>query len=56
MRQDDDTIGGEVYVRLEGMSTDIHGALESAHGVLGPCSLVAAVGYGLGQKAASISS
>jgi hypothetical protein len=55
VRQDDYAIGREVHIRLEGMRTDIHGALESAHGVLGPLGLVAAVGDGLRQEAAWIS-
>ena len=55
MGQNHDTIGREAQIRLYGVGTSLHGALEGAHGVLRPRSLVATMGNVLRQKAGSIS-
>ena len=54
MRQDDDAVGGQVQVRLDGVGADLDGALEGGHGVLGPGRLVAPVADGLRYRGGAL--
>lgn len=47
--QDDVSVGGEMEIRLEGVSAGGDGRAEGEHGVFGVEGLVAAVGDGLGD-------
>lgn len=55
MRHDDDTVAGQVHVRLNGVRTGVDGGAHGIEAVFGPRRPEAAVGDGLRQETPGVS-